>query len=88
MKGTGDIYYKNKKIASNEVLTYLQNLKAYHIEERVDLCAVVLSSRTTNNVVALRKNYFSSAHGDITSVLLCCSWQKKRYFYLSFPELL
>ena len=48
------------------ILTYLQNWKAYHIEERVDLCSVALSSRTMNKVVALGKNYFSSAHGDIT----------------------
>lgn len=33
------------------------------------LCSVAPSSRTQNNVVAPGKNYFSSAHGDITSSL-------------------
>lgn len=37
IKGTGDIYYKDKKIASHLILTHLQTLKAYHTEERVDL---------------------------------------------------
>lgn len=79
IKGAENIYCEDK-IASNMILTYLQDMKGYHTEEKVDLCSVALSSRTTNNMVAPGKNYFSSAHGDITCFVMLQLAKKKGTF--------
>ena len=52
MKGTRNIYYKDKDC--QQYGTYLQNLKVYHLEDRLDLCLVFLSSRARNKVVTPR----------------------------------
>lgn len=84
IKGAENIYCEDK-IASNMILTYLQDMKGYHTEEKVDLCSVALSSRTTNNMVAPGKNYFSSAHGDITCFVMLQLAKKKKVPLFGFP---